>query len=480
MTPSELNSVLYERSDRFRYVNDAPRLWFTLLEQKPAPTVSSKPRRTIELRGPDPRAWQSDALQAWRANGRRGIVEAVTGTGKTRVAILAAREMLEAGGRVTVVVPTLDLLDQWHETIKSSLPGQRIGRLGGGASDSLDDCDVLLTTVQSGHQYRIGTDSHPTLLIADEVHRYGAERFAAALEPGFAKRLGLTATLERLDEGVDEYLLPYFGKVVFRCDFERALDDAILSPFRVALVPVRLRTDERDAYRRADERATKTRKALIEDYNCDPYNFGEFMRDVSVLAGGPRDEARDTARAYLSAFTARKKTVAEADGKFTALRKLAPLLAASTRSLVFAETVAGAERSADVLVRAGVATAGFSSEDDRRTRRARLSAFRDGTIKALAAPRVLDEGIDVPSADVGVIVAASRSRRQMIQRMGRVLRKADGKKNATFVVLYVEDSMEDPDNSIGETFLDDITGFAYEITELDVDDPVTLARWMRG
>ncbi|WP_186814929.1 DEAD/DEAH box helicase [Cellulomonas terrae] len=479
VTPAELNSILYERTDRFRYISDAPRLWFTIPTQRSKPT-KRKQRRDVELCGPPARTWQTDALKAWRKNDRRGIVEAVTGTGKTRVAILAAHKMLESGGRVTVVVPTLDLLDQWHKAIEKALPGQRIGRLGGGSVASLDECDILITTVQSGHQNRIGSDKHRALLIADEVHRYGAEKFAAALQPEFERRLGLTATLERLDEGVDEYLKPYFGKVVFRCGFERAFADEVLSPFRVALVPVPLRAHERVAYDRADERVSKTRKSLIKDFGCDPYNFGEFMRDVSVLAAGPRDEARETARAYLSAFTTRKKTVAEAESKFEALHKLAPLLAASSGSLVFAETVAGAQRSAEVLDDQGVPTTSFSSEDDRETRRALLAEFHAGTLKALAAPRVLDEGIDVPNADVGVIVAASRSRRQMIQRMGRVLRKADGKQRATFVVLYVEDSMEDPEISTDETFLDAITGFADDITRLDVNDPVTLARWIRG
>ena len=78
----------------------------------------------------------------------------------------------------------------------------------------------------------------------------------------------------------------------------------------------------------------------------------------------------------------------------------------------------------------------------------------------LAAPRVLDEGVDVPAADLAVIIGASRSRRQMVQRMGRVLRKkADGRR-ARFVVVFVEDTVEDPCSGAHETFLEEVVKVA--------------------
>jgi RNA polymerase primary sigma factor len=65
----------------------------------------------------------------------------------------------------------------------------------------------------------------------------------------------------------------------------------------------------------------------------------------------------------------------------------------------------------------------------------------------LASPRMLDEGIDVPEADLGVIVSASHTKRQSIQRLGRILRKkADGRR-ARLVVLYAIGTTEDPNAS---------------------------------
>lgn len=127
------------------------------------------------------RPWQREALDAWRAAGHRGVVEAVTGAGKTFVGLAAARDALVAGGRVVVVVPTTELQDQWHAGLVERLPGVRIGRLGGGRQDDLDTHDVLVAIVNSAAR-RTFHPREDDLLIADECHRYGAPGFAQALE----------------------------------------------------------------------------------------------------------------------------------------------------------------------------------------------------------------------------------------------------------------------------------------------------------
>jgi RNA polymerase primary sigma factor len=95
-------------------------------------------------------------------------------------------------------------------------------------------------------------------------------------------------------------------------------------------------------------------------------------------------------------------------------------------------------------------------------RRERLAEFKRGGVRVLAAPRVLDEGIDVPQANVGVILAASRSKRQMIQRMGRIIRPKADQRPATFVVMYVRGTSEDPANGAHAEFLDQLVDVAEE------------------
>jgi len=109
---------------------------------------------------------------------------------------------------------------------------------------------------------------------------------------------------------------------------------------------------------------------------------------------------------------------------------------------------------------ADVQATAIHSEHGTDERRDALDEFRDGVVSAICAPRILDEGIDVPDADLGVILAASRQRRQMIQRMGRVLRrKADGRE-ARFAVVYVRGTAEEPESGAHKAFLEEITSVA--------------------
>jgi RNA polymerase primary sigma factor len=97
-----------------------------------------------------------------------------------------------------------------------------------------------------------------------------------------------------------------------------------------------------------------------------------------------------------------------------------------------------------------------------------MDDFRSGASQILAAPRLLDEGIDVPEADLGIIVAANRSRRQMVQRLGRVIRKKDDGRVGRLVVLYSKGTVEDPDVQ-GEEFLARVLPFARNVEFFDIE-----------
>src|SRR3954467_11001768 len=93
--------------------------------------------------------WQLDALVAWLRCGRRGVIEAVTGSGKTDVAIAAISAALRRGRFVLGLVPTRVLMEQWHGRLLAALPRTRIGRLGDSGKDSPGSCDVLVATRHS-------------------------------------------------------------------------------------------------------------------------------------------------------------------------------------------------------------------------------------------------------------------------------------------------------------------------------------------
>lgn len=427
------------------------------------------------------RAWQQEALDAWNAAGRRAVVEAVTGTGKTTLGIVAAAEALSRGLSVLVVVPGIDLLDQWHRAIREALPGRRVGRRGAGSSDSFANSDILVSTVQSAIQNNAPTPTRPALLVADEVHRYGALTFSRLLTDEFTERLGLTATFERTDDGVEQHLLPYFETVISGCDYDRGRRDGILAPVRVMLVAVPFSEAEQGAYSELDETAKRERGNLIHKYGCTGEPFGEFMREVQQLSEGGADRATWAARNYLRAFSQRRALLAAATGKLEMVRELGGVLAQTGRSILFSETKESSRATAEVLLEEGVLAAPYTSDLSRTDRTTLLGAFKSGAMKALVAPKVLDEGVDVPEADVGVILASSKSRRQMIQRMGRIIRpKRDGR-HASFLVLFAKGSAEDPELGAHDTFLEQLTGIASELITVDAEQAADVLRdWLGG
>jgi len=126
--------------------------------------------------------WQLDALISWLRCGRRGVVEAVTGSGKTDLAIAAASDALRRGHFVLVVVPSRVLMEQWHGRLIAALPGTRIGRLGDSGKDTQASCDVLVATRHSAAAYKpVPPDGMGGLLIADECHGLGGATLRRAI-----------------------------------------------------------------------------------------------------------------------------------------------------------------------------------------------------------------------------------------------------------------------------------------------------------
>ncbi|WP_227837955.1 DEAD/DEAH box helicase [Nocardia aurantia] len=492
---SIINSVLYaRRKDLFEILGtEQPPIWAVREEAvelvrswQDMPDTddssSSVPvALDIEYSGPPMRAWQQEAIDAWIRAGHRGIIEAVTGSGKTAVGIRAVAMALDDGRQAAVLVPSIDLQKQWYENLRTALPNCRIGRLGGDAGGRLPErWDVLVSTVQTGARRTLFTGSAAgrALLVADEVHRYGASAFAQALTDDYDWRLGLTATLERTDNAVEDVLLPYFGHQIAGCDYARAQADGILAPVKVALVGVDFTPRERAVFDLADDTVRRTKDVLIHKYGAPENPFGEYMAAVQQLAKDTGGAARFANR-YLKAFSDRRETLADCSAKLKLVRALPSTGLAATRSIFFTERAATAGQVAVALTSGDVAAETLRSGLTPANRDKILRDFRDGELRALAAPRVLDEGIDVPDAQVGVVLAASRTRRQMIQRMGRVIRpKADGRA-AIFVVMFVRGTSEDPGLGAHEAFLDELQQIADEQIIIDAADlPEVLQRWL--
>ena len=156
--------------------------------------------------GRTPREYQTEALQSWESQGRKGCVILPTGAGKTYVAMLAIQS---AQRNTLVVAPTLELVRQWYDQLRLSFR-EDVGVVGGGEHVV---CPLTVTTYDSAHIHMEHFGNRFGLIIFDECHHLPSEAYRFAAEGCLAPyRLGLTATPERSD-GRDELLSDRFSRL---------------------------------------------------------------------------------------------------------------------------------------------------------------------------------------------------------------------------------------------------------------------------
>jgi superfamily II DNA or RNA helicase len=384
----------------------------------------------------------------------------VTGTGKTHLGLEAVAQTISGGSRATVLVPSQLLQRQWELRLEEFVPDAVIAKIGGTAHGDPATADVVIAVVNSALKKDLTSLGRGMeLLVADEAHRYGGESWAYALRAGYERRLGLTATLERSgDDGVDEVLLPYFNSVVHKYGYDRATREAVVAPFDLVLLGVELDPDEAEEYRALDRRLSSASKVLRR--------VSRPGVPLTSQLGVLRSMGGDITKAVISfeaSARARRKLLADTRAKKDALGDLAEFVSESDGTVVFTQSLDTAEAAAEVLREQGLLAEAVHSKMGSRQRQNLISALGDGEVQALSAPKILDEGIDVPDVNLGIVLGASTSRRQMIQRLGRVIRLKPDNGRARFVILYVCDTVEDPEQGAREDFMHEVEDAASTV-----------------
>ncbi len=390
---------------RYREVRRALRRTSVDLDDTIAPRWGA--RRRVAL--PALRPYQTAALVAWRAAGGRGVIALPTGAGKTLTAIGA----IAATGLPTLcLVPTRVLLHQWVEALGPYCAGE-VGRLGDGARDLRR---VTVSTFESAYRQADRIGDRFALLVVDEAHHFGSGARDEALEMCVAPfRLGLTATPP--DGAQRARLDALIGPVVARCRVDD-LAGTYLAEYERVTVELELTPDERDAYERAMHAFREVHRAYLR---VAP--GGSWQGFVASAGRSPAGR-----RALLGLRRARR-ILALPRAKASALRVLLDQHA-DARVLVF---TAGNE-DAYRIARSELVMP-ITCDIGPRERGEVLERFRAGELRALVSARVLNEGVDVPDADVAIVVGASHGAREHVQRIGRVLRPAPGKRAIVYELV---------------------------------------------
>jgi superfamily II DNA or RNA helicase len=358
------------------------------------------------------RWYQRDALSAWRDAGDRGVVALPTGAGKTLVAVAA---MAALSVSTLILVPTRILLDQWLRVLDATWP-YPAGRLGDG---EYRVAPITVATYASAVTWAPRIGDRFGLVIVDEAHHVGAWCPREILEMLVApSRLGLTAT-----PSDSSHVARHIGPLVYNLGIEDLVGDA-LAHFTLEPVPITLTPDERIRY---NELRGEFARFYARQARAVP---GILWREFVHLAR-KSEQGRDA----MAAWRASRALIAYPAGKRAAVRDILDRHRAD-RTLVFTADNATAYAIARELL-----VMPITCDIGRAERTVALERFRSGETPVLVSAQVLDEGFDLPEAEVAIVVGGTSSTRRHVQRIGRLLRPQPGKR-AVVYELVVEQTSE--------------------------------------
>lgn len=418
-----------------------------------------------------PFAWQEECLNRWLESDGKGIVHAVTGAGKTFFALKAITALknsplLAANTplRVKIVAPKTFLARQWANALKEELQAAsgQIGYYYGGYKEQ-GAKDYMVYVVNSArhalsrHILQDLRGGCAVLLIADECHHYGSEEnsrifdfypyLSGAQRNFFA--LGLSATPE-IPAGSRD-LEPYLGKEIYEYSFAQALGSNIVSNFKAFGIGVDFTPDEladytefSDAIARSLSRLKKLRPALRKADACG------FFAALQRLALDTNAQIASLARGTLGFIYQRREVVYLAQERIPCVLDLVARLAPDAKIIVFGERIEAADLLYRELCAALPGQVGrYHSGMSDTAKSAALERYQNGEIRILVSCKALDEGLNVPQTDVGIVLSETSSSRQKIQRLGRILRKTVQNRTACLYTLFVRESNRADEDSEG-------------------------------
>ena len=359
---------------------------------------------------------QRNALNAWAAAGYRGSVIAGTGFGKTRVGVLAMGKILELHStkKGIVLVPTTQLQEQFKdEFIKWDY------------KHILDRVDIRC--YQSA--YKLDSQEYE-LVVADEVHLGLSPQHIKFFENNKYSRL-LCMTATEPEDLEYKAKLKEMAPTVYELSLDECVDLGLVSPYKIFCVPVELTAEEKADYKKANN--------MFLHYKYKLGQFDAFNEAKRILASsnvGPHE--KQWAILFYKSIRQRKAIVDFAVNKIAVIKDTV-LLNLQSKILTFSGANEFTDQICDNLQPFAMS---YHSKKTKKARKLALDSFKDNTINVLCSTKALNQGFDVPDADMGIICGLTSKSLTMIQRVGRLLRFQEDKVG-TIIILYIKDTQEE-------------------------------------
>ena len=429
--------IAIERLNKYKIKNNE-----TLFESQ---AVDAKPDRiskffripeSIELHD-----YQIKAIDTWISKGCRGIFDMATGTGKTYTALGALAKLSEKLANhlaVVIVCPYQHLVEQWVEDIcvfgvkplicysrynwKKTL-GRMISDYSLGITDNFCVITTNATFVTPSMQNELAKMNGDFCLVVDEAHNFGSKKQIACMSEKFNFRLALSATIVRHhDEYGTQRLFDYFGDKCIEYALKEAIADGKLTPYFYYPVLVSFNEDELHEYVEITDKVAKILKKVPHGDDLPQSAERLLIKRARIIAGAQEKVVK------------LKEVIAPYQN---ANHLLVYCGATRVESLYLNENAVDSDdqRQIDEATSLlgnvlGMRVTQFTAAEDSRQRELIKELFSKGEIQALVAIKCLDEGMNIPGIETAFILASSTNPKEYIQRRGRVLRKAPGKKYA--------------------------------------------------
>lgn len=365
------------------------------------------PKSNVKLRD-----YQQDAVENWCIE-KRGSIVLPTGAGKTIIGL----KIIEIVNLPTlIIVPTLDLIKQWTKVLSQSFDIE-IGNIGGGTENIQA---ITVSTYDSAYLKAPSIGNKFLLMVFDEVHHLPAPSYRLIAETFVAPfRLGLTATIEREDHLEDDF--PYLiGKSTFKITAKELAKNNYLAEYTIERKQTFMSPKE---YLKYKENMTIYHTCLRK-IGLKMNSHNTFKRLIMISSNN---------KLARRALVARNKAIDIALNSKSKMDEIRKILGENKdiKTIIFTQhNKLVYEISNDFLIPF------ITHKSSKEEREDVLTGFKDGRYKAIVTSKVLDEGIDVPDAQVGILVSGTGSSREFIQRLGRLLRpKNDNNQARLFEIV---------------------------------------------
>ena len=365
------------------------------------------------------RPYQKKAIENWIAGGKKGCMILPTGSGKTIIAI----KLIEIINSSTlIVVPTLDLMEQWTKFLSKYFQKIEIGNIGRGI---FNITGITVSTYDSAYIRSSFIGNKFAFVIFDELHHLAAPGYRTIAEQFISPyRLGLTATYER-EDNLHLDFPKLVGGIVYRSSVNELSRDKHLASFTVEKRYIKLLPEEEIEYQRNYDQYLSYLHEL-------GFRYGQLGLQKLIMISGKNQHARN-------ALLARNKALDIALNSQSKIEELRKILSENPyrKTIIFTQ-----HNKLVYSISTKFLIPFITHKSSKQEREDALNGFREGRYRVLVTSKVLDEGVDVPDAELGIIVSGTGSKREFIQRLGRLLRIKPNSKNAKLIEIISSGTSE--------------------------------------